>query len=216
MKKSKVNPRIYAALYLFKKNASEKVSLGNRVFSAMTGNLSYTTPVPSLLDLQTVTTALENAIAAAEGGGDAEKTTLIEAEGNFDNLIVRLKEYAENTANATPASAASILTSGGFDTRKTPEKAPVPSQPVALARYTSVSGTIKLLIKEGKNARRFDILMTTTPGTPASWTKIATVTKRQYLVTDLTPGTAYSFKVVPFGTAGEGPESPVTTELAAN
>ena len=215
MKKAKVNPRVYAALFLSKKTAKDKVTMGNYLFLKMSNNLNFLTPSPTLLEFQTSTLQLDTAITAAEAGGALEKQALVTAEGTFDTLAVRLKEYAENVANAIPEDAAEILLSGGFTISKTPEKAGLPPQPALVAKFTNISGTIKLLIKGLSNATRFEILISTNPGVDNSWTDFDTTTKRRYIAAGLTPGTNYSFKVVPYGTAGAGPESPVASQLAA-
>ena len=165
--------------------------------------------------MQTATLQLSNSITAAETGGALEKQALVTAEGTFDTLVVRLKEYAENIANATPEDAAEILLSGGFTIIKTPEKAGLPPQPAMVAKFTNITGTTKLLIKGLSNAKRFEILMSTNPGVDNLWTDFDTTTKRRYIAVGLTPGTNYYFKVVPYGTAGAGPESPVASQLAA-
>src|ERR1041384_8760822 len=91
----KLSPREYAGL----------VALANAIFVALTGNLLFPTPAPTLADLQTALTAVVDAIAAWGPRGN---------HGSHDDLVnLRLKElilhhmlkseaqYVQNVAQAT-------------------------------------------------------------------------------------------------------------------
>ncbi len=203
MGKVKVAPRVYAALLLKNRTPAQRVTLGFLMFNSMNGNLLFITPFPTLLELQTVTVSLQNAIVAAEGGTTAAKGLLVMAINDFDTIAVRMQEYVQSVANANPADAATTIQSSGLTLSKTPEKHPVPA-PVAIiaAIFTNVTGTILVKWSAAKYARVYQLFMTTTPNVANSWTLVSTTTKRKFTVANLASNTRFYFRLVSIGVSG--------------
>ena len=61
--------------------------------------------------------------------------------------------------------------------------------------------------KRVEQAKTYTVQQNTDINDPSKWTQIAIITKTKYLVSGLTSGTKYWFRVQAVGTAGEGPMS---------
>jgi hypothetical protein len=91
---------------------TEKIAKADAIVLQMTGNASFTTPVPALLDVTNKSKLLgiENTKAEAIRQSSLEQTRLVEQiEGELDGLLNQLGSYVENTANG---DAQKILSSG--------------------------------------------------------------------------------------------------------
>ncbi len=117
----KLRPQNYAGL----------VNLGNRVFTNMSGNLDFTTPVPTLLSLQTDVTDVVNAIGVwGPKGNRGSHDDLVDLRAKAITLSQTLKslaQYVQNTAQTTAGSnyvlMATIITGSGYQlaNAKTPQ-----------------------------------------------------------------------------------------------
>src|ERR1041385_3012672 len=117
----KLNVRNYAGL----------VNLGNRVNVDMTGNLNFATPAPTLADLTTATTAVENAIAAwgpkGNRGSHADLADLRLKSQTLHDMLKAEAQYVQNEAQSLAGldypTMASIITSSGYQlaNSKTPQ-----------------------------------------------------------------------------------------------
>src|SRR4051812_9620895 len=104
MQKKSINPMVYAALYLSKKSASEKVTFGNFIVTKMTANGNFTGTIsPTLVAMQAAIDDLDAAVSAAESNSNEAKDDLLAKEGVFDMMLTSLKEFAENAANLAAA-----------------------------------------------------------------------------------------------------------------
>ncbi len=87
-------------------------------------------------------------------------------------------------------------------------RSPRPEQPVGIeARFTGIPQTVLVQWKRPKHAKHFKVLISETPDDDNSWQVYNTVFTRKLMVKGLASGRKYYFRVVPVGTAGEGPQS---------
>src|SRR5207244_2916057 len=106
---------------------SALVNLGNRIVASMTGNANYTTPVPTLVSLQTAVTDVENAIAVwgpkGNRGSHASLVDLKQKALTLSQLLKSEAQYVMNTAQIAAGSdyptMAAIINTSGFQVANT-------------------------------------------------------------------------------------------------
>ena len=103
------------------------VSFGNTAIAAITGNLTFPAPFPTLIDIQSAVTLVENDIAAwgpqGARGSHQDLMTLRSDALALRNLLVQLEGYILNTVVAGGGDYAfqsSELTSSGFGVKNPP------------------------------------------------------------------------------------------------
>ena len=95
-------------------SVAQKTAKATAIVDQMTGNASFPTPNPALVDVTTKTTALEAAQSAADAIKQASKsqTVLLNlTEDDLDALLSQLADYVNNTA----AGDEQMILSSGFD-----------------------------------------------------------------------------------------------------
>ncbi len=217
MNKNLITALFYVKLGLSRKTVAEKFAQGNGVCTSMSGNLNFPVVVnPTILELQTATTALFNAYNAwSLNDGTTERAAMINCEATYDLLVTQMALYVQQIADNNPSDSQSIIDSAGMETRKTPGMLPLPTQVTVVPNFTNIAGNIKVLIKGGQYASWFEVWITSTPTIVGSWVVATLTKKRSFMLSGLVSDTRYSIKVVPHGTAGEGPASQVVNQLAA-
>jgi hypothetical protein len=203
-------------LELQKRTVPEKVSLGANHITAMTGNTNYpaATRVPTDAQVQTA----QDDLAAAEAAVDAaeiawkEKIQLRDAKVLVWDTVITAR--ANNCEAVTPSDLAA-LQSTGFPLRS--GGAPIGSLPAPgdlRALATEDEGEIELRCDKVKGASSYEWQCRPhdTPGAP--WGAVKSSTTSKILVTDLTPGLLYGFRVRAIGSAGPGTWTSETTERA--
>jgi hypothetical protein len=210
-----LSPSGYAVLYLSKKNPSEKVALGNRVFNSCSANLNFPEfNNPTLLGLQTSTLNLNNAIFNATGRA-LERELLIAAVVDFDLKITSIAAQVQAYANLDLVNAATIIASSGLQTRKTPERNQLPDVVSTLnAEFVNSPGQALVTWKHAKLARFYYVYTTTTPAVSNSWVLAGGTTKRKFLVTNLTPEVRCYFRIVSCGASGVSLPSATVNTIA--
>lgn len=104
-------------LELGKKNAADKVELGNKVVTQMTGNPNFTTPNPTLDAVSDAAGNVSAAIGEVETARKLVQTKvsiLDQYESVLDGLLSQLSAYVENISNGDET----IILSSGMDVQK--------------------------------------------------------------------------------------------------
>ena len=190
-----------AVLLLSKKPVPFVVEKSESIVTAMTGNPSYTTPSPSLASITTKTDALKLAFQNAINGGKNLKALVKIARKDLLFNLALLMAYVQN---ASGGDEDKILSSGfGVKSGSSPTGILPPPQNVR-AEYNGNSGEGIVRWDAVSKRRSYIVQQSDDPIGPDTWENVpeGETGKRLLLVTGLSPGRIYWFRVITFGTAG--------------
>lgn len=159
------------------------------VIASMTGNASYTTPVPTLASVTTASTTFKNALSAAASGGHTLTAIKDAARAALLVLMRQLALYVQGIANNNNA----VLLSSGFHSTTTVHTQTPLIKPFIVNIQNEVSTQVVLRVTPIHDAVSYEIRYSSVPGTWVS-APISTQAKR-VVVEGLTPGTIYTFQV---------------------
>ena len=182
----------------------QKIELGRFIVTSMTGNANFPTPNPTLASVTTNINALETAYIAARGGGHDETAVMYAREAALVLSLEALLFYVQPIANANPANADAIILSAGMRVKR-PPSARLNGFRLAL---TGSPGEVILRTIYEPHAS-FIWQKTLTPLVEESWQTMHMGTQGKFLVTGLTRGTLYFFRVAMVDKNGQNPWSGV-------
>jgi hypothetical protein len=181
------------------------------VIKAMTGNINYTTPVPTLAIMQTTLTAYEVALTASANGNPEKTAVKDQKRRDLEAVLKQLGTYVQlNCKNDL-----GILLSSGFDAGKNatpvgilpkPENFKVENGPNA--------GTAKLSLDKIRGASSYRFEFVSSPVTGASVWAVNVGTARTNIVDGLISGQQYAFRVAGIGADPTVVYSDVLTRFA--
>jgi hypothetical protein len=214
------------ALHVTARQYKKLADLGGTVIAALTGNLDYTTPSPSLLALGTAVTDVQHGINAwrdvhNRGGHDV----LVDLQAKSVTLLQLLKaemEYCLNTATIASgtdyAAMAAMLKSCGFDTIGIPNPQGELQMVQNFHRFVSrklnpnqckLKWKRPLNLTSTHNVLNYKVLRGTT-NVFSDATLIGITSKTRFIDTNDTAATVtWYYWVVPMGAAGDGVVSDV-------
>src|SRR5882672_4082166 len=166
----------------------QKLTLGQNIITAMTGNANFPTPNPTLASLTTLRTNLSNANNAYEAGKvtlDGLKVARDTAEAAFD---AGYTTEAATVQSASGGDAAKILSSG-MGVADAPGPVVPPGQVLNLVLTAGDNdGSLDFAFDPTFGAHSFELEVSVDPVSPTSWQKKLTVTKSSGTLTGLTSG----------------------------
>ena len=196
------------SLNLSRLSVAVKIEKGRHIVTSMTNNAgTFVAPKPTLASVTVAINNLETAFNNAQNGGKTLTAIMHEKEVILDDLLTQLGHYVEDTANGI----ASIILLSGMDLKK--PKTPVGplAAPANLRiKITGNPGEIQLRWNTVKHTFNYVIQMAVSTDGGATYSpfnEIGFSTKAKFLVTGLTSGTRYAFRVATLGTAGLSPWS---------
>ena len=193
----------------------EKVARAQQIVTALTGNVSFTTPTPALANITTAATELAAAEAEAQSTRQSakEKTTARnQKEDSLDQLITQVAAYVESVAGNNEQ----MILSAGLDPRAQPvaPSAP-PDQPQALTPTAGDhDGEIDLSWEPIAGAKSYVIQQSPDPVTPTTWAHADVSTKSSYTASGLQSGTRYWYRVAAVNNFGQNGWSDPATKIA--
>ncbi|HMC97449.1 MAG TPA: fibronectin type III domain-containing protein [Flavobacteriales bacterium] len=180
----------------------------------MTGNASFTTPVPPLATVTTAGDALEAAINAHDlNPGPSELIDRNLAFENVKGLLVDLSGYVQ----AASGGDLDKIKSAGCAVRKS--NSPIGQLPAPrklLAITTRYPGRIEVQWGgvRGRNTYSLEICVGD-PNVEANWSLLALTSKNRYTADALESDKVYYFRVTAIGAAGASPVSDQANAKAA-
>ena len=191
-----------AKLQLSRKSDADLITLANGILHSMSGNSHFPDPDPSLAEIAAAVDDFSAGIAAHTDARNAAKTArAVKARGRrvLADLLTDVAAFAERKAKRDEAK----LLSAGIPVRdpSTPlGLLPAPSN--LLAAFGDGEGKVVLTYDPVAGSRSYEI-QCKIYGT-SDWQNVKMVTRRRAVVTGLTPGANYAFRVRAVGTAGPG------------
>jgi hypothetical protein len=183
------------------------ITFAQSVATAMTNNPNFPSPTlpiatfsAHITDLNTAETAVLSRVKGAVETRDA-KLAIVHAD-----LEVQ-KTYVQGVADAAnPSNAASIIESAGMTLRKVT----LHNKAALAVKQLSVSGSVQLLAKAAAHRAAYDWQYSTDQKT---WTPTPPTLQAKTIVSGLTAGTVYYFRVQPLIATGEENWSQVISML---
>lgn len=180
-------------LSLSKLSGPAKIEKGRHIVTAMTGNSSFTTPIPTLVNVSNAINAYETAYNNAQGAGPVQTALMHEKEAILDNILSQLGNYVEITANGVE----SIILSAGMSVRTKGGK--------QAFTFTAISGKhpgeLELHAKSIKRgAYLFEMVCDPLPdagnksSTENLWKQIGVSIQATFTVSNLSAGIKYWFR----------------------
>lgn len=193
---------------------TEKVQLARTIVTAMTGNATYATPVPSLASLTADADDLEtkdNDREVKSLAAQAATSLLHDAEAALDKRLAQMGNYVEVASDGDEAQ----ILSAGMSVRA--PRTPVGSLPAVqslAATSGDQPGECDLIWQPILKAKNYVVEKSPDPITPTSWQQVGFSSKSRFTVTGLTSGTKYWFRVAALGTGDPGPWSDPATAMS--
>ena len=139
-------------------------------------------------------TALNDAITAQTPGNKASTKLVKDKAYQLIRILKVFACYVEYISN----DVAAVALTSGFSIRSTSSKTKAP----LAAAHTGIVGEIELTAKAQTGAA-YIYAYNATPANPATWVTAATSKKAKHVITGLTPGVAYGYRVALVTKAGQ-------------
>jgi len=192
----------------------EKIAKARQILSALTGNATFTNPVPPLATLGAGVDALDDAYTSAQTNKQAWHGAVdvqTAKEDALDQLISQCASYVESVAGLDD----SVIASAGMDPRPPVGSSTLPETPNGLdATIGDHEGELDLSWNPVTNAMSYLVQKSLDPNNAASWTQAGTATKSSTTIDGLTSGTRYWFRVSAVGAQGQSGWSDPATKIA--
>ena len=187
---------------------TEKIAKAEAIVLQMTGNLSFTTPVPALADvtLKYKLLATENTKAEAIRQSSLEQTRVVDkVVKELDGMLNQLGSYVETTANGD----AQMILSAGYDLIETPGSVEPLYAPEDFKGTTGdEDGEVNLMWKKLRNVGKHTYnVFGRKYGTTDKFALMAGTDKSKVDIKNLETGVKYDFYVLGVKENTPGPKS---------
>jgi hypothetical protein len=178
------------------RSAKRLIPFAQNIITCFTGNTALPSPNPPLAtvtaDLSALVTAEAAVLNRTKGAVETRDIKLATLRTDLEQLLA----YVQQVASANPTSAAETIQSAGMSVRKTTlhDKAPL-----AASRGTA-SGDVILVAKAVSHRASYEWQYSTDGKT---WTLAPATLQAKTVLSGLTAGTLYYFRVRPVLAAGE-------------
>jgi hypothetical protein len=166
------------------------------IVQSLTGNSNFSTPNPSLADVQTAINKYGDALSKAVDGSKQDTAVKNQARADLESLLHDLGLYVQLTGKDDP----SIILSSGFDISKTPSPVGILPKPNGFSVSPSASkGSIDLSTNAINGAKTYQYEYTDAPISAASIWHVVTNTSTAVTINNLQSGKEYAFRVAGVG-----------------
>ncbi|HEY8087091.1 MAG TPA: hypothetical protein VIF09_04585 [Polyangiaceae bacterium] len=181
------------------------IASANEVVTRMTGNSAFPTPAPPLATVAAAIAELQSAQTGAAARTKGAVTVRDDKRAALVTLLMQLKGYVQNQADASLENGAALIESAGITVRKTAVRKPRTF--TALAGPTS--GSVKLVAASAARRASYEWQYSTDGG--KTWIFAPGTLQAKTTITALTPGASVQFKYRPVLKAGDGDWSQAVT-----
>ncbi len=202
-----MNTKTKVKLALSQRSIDNKVELARSIVLAITGNVNFTSPIPTLTQITAAANDLEAANTVAKDGGKSKIAFMHVKEKLLNDLLTQLGHYVEATANGN----ASIILSAGIDVKDNNNNATVPNAPNNFTATVSTNEGQATFKWKGYKGTKVYVLEQNNDSTLATnnWQQVDIVTKTNYSLSGLASGQKYAFRIYAVGSAGKSAYSQV-------
>lgn len=162
------------------------------IVTKMTGNPHFTTPKPALADVSTAIDDFDSSMTEAATGDHAAVELKNQKRKNLSQLLSDLGIYVQLTSNGDAA----IMLSSGFKISKEPTPVGPLPKPTGFFALPQGKGEMLVGLDRIPGARMYQYEYK--EPSAAGWT-LLTNSKSKVLMTGLTSGKEYLFRVLPLG-----------------
>lgn len=202
-----------AKLNLKDKTDSELVTYAQQHIAAMTGNVNFTTPIPTAPVVLTATTEFSTSVGDAVAAQQAAKQMTATKDAKrfaLEAILTQRSNYVDLTAAGDEAK----ILSSGFDVKGGTAPIGVPTQVLNFTLTAGdAEGELDATWDAVRGAKSYEIQISADPITPTSWQAKPSVTKSSVNLTGLTPGARVWVRVRAVGAAGAGAWSDPATKI---
>jgi hypothetical protein len=195
--------KIKAIIGLDKMPDGNVTSLLNATLKGLTANATiFPKPPVDLATYQAAITAYEDSISTAVNGSKAQ----VSQKNKLRNAAVKLYTLNAHYVEATCNDDMTTFLLSGYQpaaiTKVPPQPLPVPT--IASIVQGPLSGQLKVKIGPVAKAISYDIRYAPLPanGATPAWTLVTLPSKKAYIVSNLIPGTTYTFEARALGRLG--------------
>jgi hypothetical protein len=203
-----------AVLKLRRKPIPVIVETVRRIVIMMTGNAFFTTPNPPLAGITAQVDILDTLEQETQHGGTDKNTLKRLAKAKLLNMMTSLTSYVQTTSQGDEDQ----VLSAGFELKRTPAPLGMLLPPSNVrAVYGLHPGEVILRWAGVYGSKEYFVQMSANPVQADSWTDVTRghTGKNRLVVTGLTPGQVYYFRIFTECTAGTSAPSEVANHMAA-
>lgn len=185
----------------------EILTLATAIRTKMTGNAAFLTPLPTLAELGTMTTAAQTAFNESVAARDTAKAKTAACAEAFETLCAALTQEAGYVEAVSGGDAAKIL-SAGMDVRADRTAPTVPGQVLNLVLSEGdFPGSLDFMCAPEPQAKTYELQTSPDPMTETSWVYRDSVTKSSGTLNGMTSGLRVWVRLRAVGAGGKGPWS---------
>jgi hypothetical protein len=193
---------------------AEKIVRAQQIVKNLTDNPDFPNPDPPLAEVTAAINLLETKVVAAQAARQAARASTAEqndAEDALDQIIDRVGGHIESASGGDEAK----IIAAGVSVRASTAATRDLSVPAALsATEGDHDGEIQLHWDRVGAARSYVIERSADPPTDTSWVHEKVVTTSSTMISGLTRGAKYWFRVAAIGAAGQSGWSDPATKIA--
>ena len=180
------------------------------ILASMTGNPVFTSPIPTLVEVQAAVTTYSTQLVTAAGLGRTAVAEKNKSRKKLELLLSQLGMYVMYLANGDAA----ILTSSGFSLTKEPESNYITNPGNVTLGNGITSGQLQASVKAVKGAKSYLHQITDVqPAEDTVW-KSTPSSRSKYIFNNLVPGKQYWVRVAATASGEQVAYSPVVSQFA--
>ncbi|MBI3880826.1 MAG: fibronectin type III domain-containing protein [Verrucomicrobia bacterium] len=190
----------------------DKPARGQAIHDSVVGNVNFTTPNPTMANLQLAITAAQGAVVDYEAKLAVLRTALGIRNATIADLMLLLNTLAGYVSNVAQGDGAIITSAGMFVANDPQPPQPMPQPQGVRVESTDTEDSLRLLWDPIAGAKSY--LVDCSASINGPWTLSTAVTAARADVESLTAGTRYYLRVRAVNGAGLGPWSDVIVKMA--
>ena len=179
-------------LDLKSKTVPQLIEFANHVVAAMTGNVNFPNPHPTLASMTAAIAALQTADTNAQGAGPTQTSILHQKEETVRTMLTQLALYVEGIVNdpsVADAMREGMILSAGMQVRAVAH----PQKHHFAVKHGAVSGSVDLTAQGITHGfHNWEYILE--PAASNQWVSAPSTTQAHTVVTGLQPGSTYSFR----------------------